>query len=117
MTAKTDTREARDLNIQFKKGVLEMVVLCLLAERDCYGFELVTEISKNIDISEGTIYPLLKRLRDEKFLDTYLEESQAGAPRKYYRITELGEDTKTKLVREWEIFCESVEKIVKGAAS
>ena len=53
------------MKIQFKKGVLEICVLSVLAHKDCYGYELVNEISKRIDISEGTIYPLLRRLKDE----------------------------------------------------
>ena len=78
------------MNIQFKKGVLDLCVLSLLSRKDRYGYELVNEISKRIDLSEGTIYPLLKRLRDEGLVSTYLEESQEGPPRKYYRLTDGG---------------------------
>ena len=60
------------MNIQLKKGVLELCVLSMLTKKDCYGYELVNEISKNIMIAEGTIYPLLKRLKDEGFLTTFL---------------------------------------------
>ena len=102
------------MNIQFKKGVLELCVLSLLTEKDRYGYELVNEISKSILIAEGTIYPLLKRLKDEGYLTTYLEESQEGPPRKYYKLTELGEKTKDELVYEWSSFVDGVNKIVKG---
>lgn len=103
------------MNIQFKKGVLELCVLSMLFKKDCYGYELVNEISKNIQISEGTIYPLLKRLKDEGFFTTYLEESQEGPPRKYYKLTELGIETKAELESEWYRFVEGVNKIVKEA--
>ncbi|MFZ5988730.1 MAG: PadR family transcriptional regulator [Bacillota bacterium] len=103
------------MNIQFKKGVLELCVLSMLFKKDCYGYELVNEISKNIQISEGTIYPLLKRLKDEGYFTTYLEESQEGPPRKYYKLTELGAETKTELEKEWYRFIEGVNKIVKEA--
>lgn len=102
------------MNIQFKKGVLELCVLALLAQKDRYGYELVNEISKNIAISEGTIYPLLKRLKDEGFFTTYLQESQEGPPRKYYQLTQLGKETKENLSREWFSFVEGVNKIIRG---
>jgi PadR family transcriptional regulator PadR len=100
------------MNIQFKKGVLELCVLSMLARKDCYGYELVNEISKNIDIAEGTIYPLLRRLKDEGFFVTYLEESQEGPPRKYYRLTELGRTTKEELISEWHDFVTGVGRII-----
>lgn len=102
------------MNIQFKKGVLELCVLSLLKKGDRYGYELVSEISRNIAISEGTIYPLLKRLKDEGFFDTYLQESQEGPPRKYYRLTELGQREVAGLLEEWERFVLGVNNIIKG---
>lgn len=100
------------MNIQLKKGVLELCVLSMLTKKDCYGYELVNEISKNILIAEGTIYPLLKRLKDEGYLTTYLEESQEGPPRKYYKLTELGWKTKNDLAKEWYTFVKGVSNIV-----
>ena len=102
------------MNIQFKKGVLELCVLSTLFKRDCYGYELVNEISKNIAISDGTIYPLLKRLKEEGYFTTYLEESQEGPPRKYYKLTELGVQTKLGLEKEWNTFVKGVNRIVEG---
>ena len=100
------------MNIQFKKGVLELCVLSLLSKKDRYGYELVNEISKNIAISEGTIYPLLKRLKDEGYFRTYLQESQEGPPRKYYELTDLGRKTKEELGSEWQKFVTGVNNIV-----
>ncbi len=85
------------MNTQFKKGVLELCVLVLLDRKDCYGYEMVDEISKTISISEGTIYPLLKRLKKENMVISYLKESQDGPPRKYYKITVIGKDRKKNL--------------------
>lgn len=96
------------MNVQFKKGVLEMCVLALLHQRNFYGYELVKEISKKISISEGTIYPLLKRLKDDGYVTTYLEESQEGAPRKYYIVTEEGRDKGQQLRNEWFEFVKQV---------
>lgn len=102
------------MNVQFKKGVLQLIVLSLLSRRDYYGFELVSEISKYINISEGTIYPLLKRLKDEKYLETYLQESSGGPPRKYYRCTLLGKQYTKELRREWDDFIVGVNQILEG---
>jgi len=102
------------MNIQFKKGVLEICVLSVLAHKDCYGYELVNEISKQIDISEGTIYPLLRRLKDEGFVTTYLEESVEGPPRKYYRLTESGRKEEHELKEEWLRFTTAVNTLLVG---
>lgn len=101
------------MNTQLKKGVLELCVLSIVDKKDCYGYELVDEISKNIEISDGTIYPILRRLTQEGFFTTYLKESSEGPPRKYYRLTELGKQTKDELEREWFHFIDAVNNIVK----
>lgn len=104
------------MNIQLKKGILELCVLAVLDKKDCYGYELVNEISQNIEISEGTIYPILRRLNQEGYFITYLQESQEGPPRKYYKLTDLGKSTKEELIREWDDLVKGVSNIVKGAA-
>ncbi|HOI39742.1 MAG TPA: PadR family transcriptional regulator [Methanobacterium sp.] len=100
------------MNAQFKKGVLKLLVLVLLDKKDCYGYEMVDEISKSISISEGTIYPLLKRLKKEKMVSSYLKESQDGPPRKYYKITDSGKEKKAELVAEWFEFSNGVNNLV-----
>ncbi|KEO82727.1 PadR family transcriptional regulator [Tumebacillus flagellatus] len=101
-------------NIQFKKGVLELCVLVLVGREDLYGYELVNSISKHIEISEGTIYPLLRRLTKEGYFSTYLMESQEGPPRKYYRLTDSGMRYRDELVREWDDFVGRVNSIIRG---
>ena len=78
------------MNVQFKKGALELCVLALTAKKDRYGYELVEEISKRFEISEGSIYPLLRILTKEGLFSTYLMESTEGPPRKYYKLTTKG---------------------------
>jgi PadR family transcriptional regulator PadR len=102
------------MNIQLKKGVLELCVLSVLSKKDCYGYELVSELSKNIIISDGTIYPILRRLTTDGYFTTYLQESQEGPPRKYYRLTELGFQIKEHLEKEWLDFQNSVNNIIIG---
>ncbi len=102
------------MNIQFKKGVLELCVLAILKRKDCYGYELVNDISQNISISEGTIYPLLRRLTKDGLFQTYLKESQEGPPRKYYSLTTKGHETLAALEEEWSGFVESVNQVISG---
>lgn len=102
------------LNIQFKKGVLELCVMALLDRKDYYGYELVTEISKNIETPENTVYPLLRRLKNDGFTTTYLRESQEGPPRKYYQLTDEGRKAKEELMLEWGHFIKSVYNIIEG---
>ena len=103
------------MNIQFKKGVLELCVLSILEQKNCYGYELVNKISQSISISEGTIYPLLSRLKKEGYVTTYLKESQEGPMRKYYKLTNTGQDVLAKLKREWYSFIKAVNHILKGS--
>jgi PadR family transcriptional regulator, regulatory protein PadR len=102
------------VNAQFKKGVLEMCVLVLLGEKERYGYELVQNISNRFEIAEGSIYPLLKRLRDEGCVSTYLQESAEGPARKYYTLTTKGELLRDEQVAEWQEFIIAVNGLLKG---
>lgn len=102
------------ISIQFKKGALELCVLSMIARKDRYGYELVEEISLNFEISEGTIYPLLRRLTKEGVFSTYLMESTEGPPRKYYKLTPKGMQMKEDLVNEWNSFSNRMEMIIEG---
>lgn len=102
------------MNVQFKKGVLELCVLALLTRKNRYGYDLVNEISKNIEISEGTIYPLLRRLKNVGYVTTYLQESQEGAPRKYYKLTDNGKKITDEMINDWMDFVEKVNGLLRG---
>ncbi|WP_054252628.1 PadR family transcriptional regulator [Neofamilia massiliensis] len=101
------------MNIQFKKGVLELLVFSLLKDRDHYGYEMVEKISGHINISEGTIYPLLRRLSKEGYVSTYLEESQSGPPRKYYKLTERGYSQYEDQIDQWYEFVNGVNSLLR----
>src|SRR5690554_4824413 len=105
------------VNIQFKKGVLEICVLALLDRQDRYGYELVQKISDQIAISEGSVYPLLRRLAKEGYFTTYLQESSEGPSRKYYSLTDKGRENLYQLISEWKEFTEGVDQIIKGGVS
>lgn len=100
------------MNPQFKKGILELCVLTMIAKRDYYGYELVEEISKILEISEGTLYPILRRLTDESLFETYLQESSGGPPRKYYRITKKGLEFQKQQLKEWSEFNKQIEQLI-----
>ncbi len=92
---------------------MELLVLLIVQQEDKYGYELVEEVSKVVNVNEGTIYPILKRLTNEHYFETYLKESTEGPPRKYYHLTVLGKERKDELLKEWTNFNESVSKFIK----
>lgn len=101
------------MNIQFKKGVLNLCVLVLLDKQDRYGYELVQKISDRIAISEGAVYPLLRRLTKEGYFSTYLQESTEGPPRKYYSLTDEGRTYLYEQLEEWKSFTDGVNKLIE----
>lgn len=101
------------MNIQYKKGVLELCVLSRLYREDCYGYDISEYISKYIDISDGTIYPILRKLKGDGLVTTYLSEESGGPPRKYYKLTQLGRDEYMAAKTEWLNFIQTVEKLLK----
>lgn len=107
-------RDVVHMNAQFKKGVLELIVLESVRQRDMYGYELVEEVSKVVDVNEGTIYPLLKRLTNERYFETYLRESTEGPPRKYYHLTAAGVLYRDSLENEWNQLAEKVAAFLEG---
>lgn len=101
------------MDTQFKKGVIEICVLSILKKREHYGYELVQKISKSIEISEGTLYPLLRRLKKEGYLKTTIKESKEGPPRKYYFLTKKGETKEKELTQDWISFSKKIDSILK----
>lgn len=101
------------MNAQFKRGVLELIVLVAVSRRDMYGYELVAEVSKVVNVKEGTIYPILKRLTNEHYFETYLRESTEGPPRKYYHLTAAGILYMEQIRKEWEEFSHNVNQFLK----
>lgn len=100
------------MNTQFRKGVLEICVLALISKKDMYGYEIVQNISKVINVNEGTIYPILRRLTKDEYFESYILESSEGPARKYYKITNLGKDYLDKMMKEWNDFVTAVSLIL-----
>lgn len=102
------------MNSQMKRGTLEMCALSVISRDDCYGYEIVNRISTCMEMTEGTIYPLMKRLRDAGLIDSYIVESPEGPPRKYYKITAEGKTELERLIAEWDEFEISIDRLLKG---
>jgi PadR family transcriptional regulator PadR len=104
------------IQVQLKKGVLELCVLALLSRHDSYAYEIASRLAEGIDMGEGTIYPLMRRLQADGLVDTYLVESPAGPPRKYYRLTQAGRASFAAQKTEWIAFSQAVEAILEEQA-
>ena len=102
------------MNVQYKKGVLELCILAMLNKKDTYGYELSETISEKIDISDGTVYPILRKLKADGLVKTYLSEESSGPPRKYYALTETGRAEFKNNAKEWLEFSNTVNEIIKG---
>jgi len=103
------------IDIQLKKGALELCVLALLAQHDSYAYEIASRLAQAIGMGEGTIYPLMRRLQNDGLVETYLVESPAGPPRKYYRLTEAGSASLASQRTAWASFSQAMQDILGGA--
>ena len=104
------------VQVQLKKGVLELCVLALLSQHDSYAYEIASRLAEGIDMGEGTIYPLMRRMQSEGQVETYLVESSTGPSRKYYRLTEAGRSALEQQTREWHAFVRAVEGVMNAPA-
>ena len=102
------------MSTQYKKGVLELCVLSLLHKRDCYGYEIADFLSERIEIADGTVYPILRKLKSDGLLTTYLQEESGGPPRKYYKLTDLGLKTYLNDRAEYLKFAQAVRTLLEG---
>jgi PadR family transcriptional regulator PadR len=111
--------DAQDaLLTQMRRGTLQYCVLALLARKEGYGFDLVRSLA-DVDgmvTSEGTIYPLLSRLRRDGLVESSWEESPNGPPRRYYRLTDSGRAALRTFKREWARFRDAVDQFVEKEA-
>lgn len=101
------------MNTQYKKGVLELLILVMVEEKDMYGYELVEAVSKVVNVNEGTIYPILKRMTNEKYFESYTKDSTEGPIRKYYHITAAGKVYKEEALKEWKQFSKCVNEFLE----
>lgn len=104
---------------QMKKGVLDMLVLKLLENDEKYGYQIISELKEKSNgrfvLKEGTLYPILYRLEDDKMVESKWSEAVGKkVPRKYYVITDEGRKALQEIVRLWEEISDSVDMIMEG---
>lgn len=103
-----------DWTSQLRRGVLELCILRLLRHRPSYGYEIVTTLDAlgPLAAGENTVYPLLRRLKADRYLETFTRESPAGPPRQYYRLTADGRRRLAAIEKEWADMVHAVERAV-----
>jgi PadR family transcriptional regulator len=108
--------ETRQPLPELSRGVVEHCVLALIRDEESYAFEIVRVLgARGLVTSEGTIYPLLARLRRDGLVSTTWRESDAGPPRRYYRITDQGRRVLEAFVAQWASFRDAVDALLPGA--
>ena len=100
------------IDTQLKKGVLGLCVLALLSRGNSYAYEIASKLARAVDMGEGTIYPLMRRMQSEGLVSTYLEESPSGPPRKYYRLTDAGRESLAAQLADWRNFTQAVDGLI-----
>lgn len=100
-----------------RKGVLEYAILLTISRGKIYASDILKELkSDNLLVVEGTIYPLLSRLKNEQMLEYEWQESKSGPPRKYYKLTEKGKTVLNQLNLTWEELSKSIHSLIKKSS-
>jgi PadR family transcriptional regulator PadR len=119
MTSAKNAREEdrRSIERELKRGSLELIVLHLLAPAEAYGYEIVTKLTAQtngaLEVTDGTLYPVLYRLERSGFVDVRWETPSRGVPRKYYRLTAAGRVELERLAHEWTTFAKAMTRLLK----
>lgn len=98
---------------QLGSTLLEACVLAVVVQEDAYGYKLTQEIKKIMDVSESTLYPVLRRLQKEGYLDTY-DQPYQGRNRRYYTITPAGREQFQQFWQQWNSFRDSIDRVMNG---
>ena len=102
-------------NAQMRKGVLELCILSIISEKDAYSSDIIRKLKEaRLIVVEGTLYPLLTRLKNEGLTTYRWEESKSGPPRKYHQVTESGKQVLAELKKDWEELVSSVGNIIQS---
>lgn len=115
---KTQTMNIENTKAQMKKGILEFCILSILSNKEHYPSEIINKMKEaQLLVVEGTLYPLLMRLKNDGLLSYRWEESNSGPPRKYYKLTPIGEQFLTELQITWQELVETVNKTTQQQSS
>lgn len=102
------------MDVQLRRGLLEVCVLAAVARHDSYGYQIIREMEPYVEISESTLYPILRRLEAGEMLSVYSVE-HSGRLRKYYQITQCGRDRLAEFQQEWKEIMRIYSFIAGGA--
>ena len=107
----------RSIERELKRGSLELIVLHLLAPGEAYGYEIVSKLTAEtngaLEVTDGTLYPVLYRLERAGFVEVRWETPPRGVPRKYYRLTDVGRDELASLTHEWTTFAKAMANLLR----
>ena len=116
MTRTAGNDDAPEIGRELKRGALELIVLHLLAPGEAYGYEIASKLSAGTDgvleITDGTLYPVLYRLERAGFVSVRWTTPERGVPRKYYTLTEAGRAELIRLATEWTTFSGAMGKLL-----
>jgi PadR family transcriptional regulator PadR len=101
------------IQVQLRKGALDLCVLAVLWRGESYGYEIASTLVAAVGMGEGTIYPLMRRMQNDGLVATRIVESSSGPARKYYRLTPLGRTIFDAHRRDWRSFASSVDKLLE----
>ena len=96
--------------------MFDFIVLSVIAHGDAYGYQISQIIKQAANTKDSTLYPILKRLQDSRYVETY-DQPYQGRDRKYYTITDTGRAHHQVLLKEWDIYKTTIDEIVKGGIS
>src|SRR3954469_16934794 len=109
--------DRRGIERELKRGSLELIVLHLLSLGEAYGYEIVTALTErtngSLEVTDGTLYPVLYRLERGGFVAVRWETPQRGVPRKYYRLTPAGQAELARLTHEWTTFADAMARLLR----
>lgn len=115
------TGDRRGIGRELKRGTIELIVLHLLSLGEAYGYEIVTKLadltSGELEVSDGTLYPVLYRLERAGWVDVRWDTPERGVPRKYYTLTPAGRAELVQLDREWHAFAKAMARLLRQERS
>lgn len=103
-----------NIKSQMRKGLLEYCILAIISRKEVYASDILEKLKEaELVVVEGTVYPLLTRMKNEGLLSYRWQESTGGPPRKYYTLTEEGFRTLQQLTHEWQTIYQAVQQITE----
>lgn len=101
------------MDANFKKGIVELCVMKVISRERMYGYQVIEKLATTLHVNENTIYPILRRLTEQGIFTTIIEPQVSAPPRKYFQISEAGQQRLKELETEWQEFLTQVLTILE----